>query len=75
MAAEVQVAVAANFAVPMKRISEEFEKSTGHKLTVSVGSTGKFYAQISSGAPFDVFLSADDATPAKLEKEIGRAHV
>ena len=68
-AAEVQVAVAANFAAPIKRIAEEFEKSTGHKLFVSGGSTGKFYAQISSGAPFDVFLSADDTTPARLEKE------
>ena len=68
-AAEVQVAVAANFAAPIKRLAEEFEKSTGHKLILSVGSTGKFYAQISNGAPFDVLLSADDVTPLKLEKE------
>ena len=68
-ATEAQVAVAASFVAPMKRIAEEFEKSTGHKLTVSVGSTGKFYAQISNGAPFDVFLSADDETPFRLEKE------
>ena len=68
-AAEVQVAVAANFAAPMKRITEEFEKTTGHKLIVSVGSTGKFYAQITNGAPFDVLLSADDETPLRLEKE------
>ncbi len=68
-AAEVQVAVAANFAVPMKQIAEYFEKETGHKALLSVGATGKFYAQITNGAPFDVFLSADDETPAKLEKE------
>ena len=68
-AAEVQVAVAANFSAPMKRVTEEFEKSTGHKLIVSVGSTGKFYAQITNGAPFDVFLSADVETPSRLEKE------
>jgi molybdate transport system substrate-binding protein len=67
--AEVQVAVAANFSTPMKRIAEEFEKSTGHKAVISVGATGKFYAQITNGAPFDVFLSADDETPAKLERE------
>ena len=67
--AEVQVAVAANFSTPMKRIAEEFEKSTGHKAVISVGATGKFYAQITNGAPFDVFLSADVETPAKLEKE------
>ncbi len=68
-ATEVQVAVAANFTAPMKRIAEEFEKDTGHKAVLSYGATGRFYAQITSGAPFDVFLSADDETPARLEKE------
>lgn len=68
-AAEVNVAVAANFTAPMKRIAEEFEKETGHKTVLSYGATGRFYAQITNGAPFDVFLSADDETPAKLEKE------
>ena len=68
-AAEVHVAVAANFTAPMKRIAEAFEKDTGHKMVLSYGATGKFYAQITNGAPFDVFLSADDETPAKLEKE------
>lgn len=68
-AAEVKVAVAANFAQPMKEIAAEFERDTGHKLSVSQGATGKFYAQISNGAPFEVFLSADDETPARLLKE------
>jgi molybdate transport system substrate-binding protein len=68
-AAEVNLAVAANFTAPMKRIAEEFEKATGHKTVLSYGATGKFYAQITNGAPFDVFLSADDKTPEKLEKE------
>ena len=68
-AAEVRAAVASNFAAPMARIAEEFEKNTGHKAVISVGSTGKFYAQITNGAPFDALLSADDETPAKLEKE------
>ena len=66
---EVQVAVAANFTAPMKIIAADFEKDTGHKATLAFGSSGKFYAQIKNGAPFQVFLSADDAKPAKLEKE------
>lgn len=68
-AAEVKVAVAANFAQPFKDIAADFEKDTGHKLKLSQGATGKFYAQICNGAPFDVLLSADDETPARLVKE------
>jgi molybdate transport system substrate-binding protein len=67
--AEVQVAVAANFTEPMKKIAAEFEKDTGHKAVLAFGATGKFYAQINNGAPFEVLLAADDETPAKLEKE------
>ena len=66
---EITVAVAANFTAPMQKIAAEFEKDTGHKAVLSFGSTGKFYAQIVNGAPFEVLLSADDETPAKLEKE------
>ena len=68
-AEEVQVAVAANFTAPMQQIAVQFEKDTGHKALLSFGATGKFYAQITNGAPFDIFLAADDETPAKLEKE------
>lgn len=68
-AAEVKVAVASNFSQPMKDIAVEFEKDTGHKLNLTQGATGKFYAQITNGAPFEVFLSADDETPSKLVKE------
>ena len=68
-AAEVQVAVAANFTAPMQKIAAEFEKDTGHKALLSFGATGKFYAQIKNGAPFAVLLAADDKTPAKLESE------
>lgn len=68
-AAEVIVAVAANFAAPMKKIAPLFEKDTGHKAILSFGSTGAFYAQIKNGGPFQVFLSADDETPLKLERE------
>ena len=66
---DVQVAVAANFTAPVQAIAAEFEKDTGHKLVASFGATGQFYTQIKNGAPFEVFLSADDTTPLKLEKE------
>jgi molybdate transport system substrate-binding protein len=66
---EVQVAVAANFAGPMKELATRFEQETGHKVRSTVGSTGKFYAQIRNGAPFEVLLAADDETPIKLEQE------
>ncbi len=66
---EVSVAVAANFTAPLKLIAAEFEKDSGHKVVASFGSTGKFYAQIKNGAPFEILLSADDETPAKLIKE------
>jgi len=66
---EVQVAVAANFTAPIQAIAADFEKDTGHKLIASYGATGQFYTQIKNGAPFEVFLAADDTTPAKLEKE------
>jgi molybdate transport system substrate-binding protein len=66
---EVNVAVAANFTAPMQKIAAEFEKDTGYKAQLASGSSGKFYAQIKNGAPFQVFLSADDETPARLEKE------
>ena len=68
-AGEVQVAVAANFALPMQQIAAGFEKDTGHKALISTGATGKFYAQIKNGAPFQLLLAADDETPAKLEAE------
>ena len=68
-AEQVNIAVAANFTAPMKAIVAQFEKETAHKAAVSLGATGKFYAQIKSGAPFDVFLSADEETPLRLEKE------
>ena len=68
-AEEVQVAVAANFTAPMQKIAVDFEKDTGHKLQLMFGSTGKFYAQIKNGAPFDLLLAADDETPARLVKE------
>jgi molybdate transport system substrate-binding protein len=68
-AGEVQVAVSANFAGPLAKIGEGFAAATGHTLKVSAGPTGKFYAQIAAGAPFEVLIAADDETPKKLIAE------
>lgn len=66
-AADVSVAVAANFTAPMQALAQLFAQRTGHTAVVSFGSTGKLTAQIHHGAPFQVLLSADDTTPARLE--------
>lgn len=66
---EVQVAVAANFTQALQKIASAFEQSSGHKIVASYGSTRQFYAQIKNGAPFEVLLAADEATPARLEQE------
>jgi molybdate transport system substrate-binding protein len=68
-AAEAQVAVAANFAEPIKAVAAVLEKTTGHTLRISIGASGAFYTQIRNGAPFDVFLSADNERPEMLEKD------
>ena len=68
LADDVAVAVAANFTAPMQRLVPLFEQQTGHGLVVSYGSTGKLAAQIRNGAPFEVFLAADDETPERLER-------
>ena len=68
-AEDISVAVAANFTAPMQQIAAEFEKATGHKARLTFGSTGKFYAQIKEGAPFQLLLAADDETPARLVRE------
>jgi molybdate transport system substrate-binding protein len=61
----VTVAAAANFRKPLDEIAARFEDATGHEVVVSAGSSGQLYAQIANGAPFDVFLSADQARPAQ----------
>ena len=68
-AADVSVAVAANFTAPMLRIAAAFERETGHRALPAFGSTGRFYAQIRNGAPFQLLLAADAETPARLESE------
>jgi molybdate transport system substrate-binding protein len=69
LADEVQVAVASNFSSPMQKLASDFERQSGHRVVLVSGSTGKFYAQIKNGAPFQVLLSADAETADKLEKE------
>jgi molybdate transport system substrate-binding protein len=68
-AAEVRVAVAANFAEPAQEIATRFKTRTGHEAILSVGSSGQLYAQIANGAPFGVLLSADRERPEKAEAE------
>lgn len=68
-AAEVRVAVAANFKATLQVLIPLFKRETGHRVRPSSGSTGKLYAQISNGAPFDVLLSADAARPDRLIRE------
>lgn len=69
---QVKVAVAANFTAAMKEIAGGFQKATGHTAVLSFGSTGKLYAQIVNGAPFAVFLAADQKRP-KLLVDKGKA--
>lgn len=65
-AGNAQVAVAANFAAPMKRIAQQFTRDTGHTATLVFGATGQLFANIQNGAPFDVLLAADQHTPQAL---------
>lgn len=68
-AADVRVAVAANFARPMAQIAERFTVATGHTVALSVGSTGRLYSQVVAGAPFELLLAADAKTPERLVEE------
>ena len=65
----LSVAVAANFIYPIKYIAEQFEAQCKCRLRLSFGSSGKLFAQIQHGAPFDVFLSADSHKPKKLVEQ------
>lgn len=69
VAGETHLAVAANFADVTREIARSFEATTGHKVVVSFGSSGQLYAQITQGAPYDVFLSADEERPRKAVEE------
>lgn len=65
----VHIAVASNFVYTLKQLSNEFEKQTGIDTVISTGSTGKLYAQIVHGAPYDVFMSADVLRAKMLEQQ------
>lgn len=67
-AKSVHVAVAANFSSTMKNLVTEFEKTSEYQIALSFGSSGKFYAQIKQGAPYELFFSADQAKPDALQK-------
>ena len=67
-AAELRIAVATNFTRTATALARQFEHDTGHTVRLAFGSTGKHYAQIIHGAPFDIFLAADERRPALLEK-------
>jgi len=68
-AGEVRVAVASNFSSPLKVIKARFEKETGHRMVIISGSTGKLFAQVKHGAPYDLLLAADSLRPRLLEEE------
>lgn len=68
-AAVLNVAVASNFTHALRILVDDFQNKTGHEIRVISASTGKLYAQIKHGAPFDVFLAADEIRPDKLVKE------
>jgi molybdate transport system substrate-binding protein len=68
-AAEVQVAVAANFTEPAKEIAAAFDAATGNKTALSFGASGQLYAQIAHGAPYQIFLSADAERAQKAEAD------
>lgn len=68
-AAEVSVAVASNFSAPLQRLSQAFERATGHRVRAAVGATGALVAQVRHGAPFQVLLLADDRSAALLEAD------
>lgn len=65
----VTIAVASNFSATAELLADSFRQQTGHKVRVSTGSSGKLYAQILHGAPFDVFMSADELRPKALEDQ------
>lgn len=68
-AGEALIAVAANFAEVTEELETAFETTTDHTVTITSGSTGKLYAQIKQGAPFDILMAADQARPERLEAE------
>ena len=69
LAEEIRVAVASNFSIAITALAERFEADSGHTVALIPGSTGKHYAQIKHGAPFDAFFAADTKRPELLAQE------
>lgn len=69
LAAQARIAVASNFAHGARQLAAEYGRQSGHRIAISTASTGKLYAQVRNGAPFDVLLAADAATPRRLVAE------
>jgi len=68
-ASDLLVAASANTSYMMKEVARSFEARTGHRVRISIGASGTIYSQITNGAPFDVFLSADTTYPERLAQE------
>lgn len=66
---KLNIAVASNFSRTLRSLAADFESKTGHQLRISSASTGKLYTQIKHGAPFDIFLAADERRPDRLIAE------
>ena len=66
---DIRIVVASNFSDTARELVARFESGSGHQVTLITGSTGKLYAQIIHGAPFDAFLAADSERPKRLEQE------
>jgi len=69
MADAIRIAVASNFSEPAREIAARYQQRSGQQLILILGATGKHYAQIKHGAPFDIFFAADARRPRLLEEE------
>jgi molybdate transport system substrate-binding protein len=68
-AGEVRVAVTSSFFDTMTAVSEQFRTATGHQALLTEASSGELYAQILTGAPFDVYLASDQLDAKNLEDD------
>ncbi len=66
---DIRVAVASNFLTTAQQLVKAFEAQSAHHVQLSAASSGKFFAQIRQGAPYDIFLSADAERPQRLFRE------
>jgi len=69
LADEIRVATASNFRHVMSALASQFEQQSEHEVALIFGSTGKHFAQIRNGAPFDAYFAADAKHPQLLEHD------